>query len=195
MHDVHEVICGETPLTTRLGSKNRIDFIVATEGVLPYIRAASYRSLHEAVVSDHILLWADINMKAYFGGEGPSITLPQGREFSLDNIEMRKKIRRELRALHRHQCLPERIQALDKECAIFRISTERVRQYNKLDDELLESVKAAAKKTIKQRQFGYCRSPALTSAGFNVHLWKSALSTKNIIYTITSICPRTCKIS
>ena len=85
---------------------------------------------------------------------------------------------KELRAIHQHQRLPERIQTLDKECAIFGINAERVRQYNKLDDELIESIKAAAKKTVKQRQFGYCRSPALTSAGSNVHLWKSALSTK-----------------
>jgi len=72
MHDIHEVVCGEAPTTTRLGSQTWIDFIVATEGVLPYIRAGGYRSLHEAVVSDHILLWADIDTKAYFGGGGPS---------------------------------------------------------------------------------------------------------------------------
>jgi len=91
LHDVHEAVCGETPPTTRLGGKTCIDFMVATEGVLPYIRAADYRSLHKAVVLDHILLWADIDMKAYFGGEGPSITPPQGKEFSLENIKMRKK--------------------------------------------------------------------------------------------------------
>ena len=73
---------------TRLGSKTRINFMVATEGILPYIRAAAFRSLYKVVVSDHILLWADIDMKVYFRGEGPSITQPQGREFSLDNIEL-----------------------------------------------------------------------------------------------------------
>ena len=86
-------------------------------------------------------------MKAYFGGEGPTITPPQGREFSLDNIEMCEKFLTELRAIHQHQRLPERIQTLDKECAIFGINAERVRQYNKFDDKLIESIKAAAKKT------------------------------------------------
>ena len=124
VHDVHEIVCGETPIMTRLGSTTRIDFIVATEGVLPYIRAAGYRSLHEVVVSDHILLWVDIDMKAYFGGEGPTITPPQGREFSLDNVEMCEKFLRELRAIHQNQRLPERIKALGKECAIYGINAE-----------------------------------------------------------------------
>ena len=35
LHDVHEALCGDTPPTTRLGSKTRIDFMVATEGVIP----------------------------------------------------------------------------------------------------------------------------------------------------------------
>jgi len=130
--------------------------MVVTEGVLPYTRAAGFRSLHEAVVSDHILLWTDIDMNAYFGGEGPFITPPQGREFSLDNIEILKQFLRELRIIHQHQRLPERIQALKTKCTIFGVNAERVRQYNKLDDELIESIKAAARKTVKQRQFSYC---------------------------------------
>jgi len=91
LHNVHEAVYGKVPPTMRLGNKTLIDFMVATEGVLPYIRAAGFRSLHKAVVSDHILLWADIDMNAYSGGEGPSITPPQDREFSLDIIKIHEK--------------------------------------------------------------------------------------------------------
>ena len=62
LHNVHETVCDEVPTTTRLGSNSRIDFIMATDGILPCIRAAGFRSIHKAIVSDHILLSADVDM-------------------------------------------------------------------------------------------------------------------------------------
>jgi len=68
---------------------------------------------------------------------------------------MREKFPHELKNIHKHRRIPERIQALETECTIFGLNAERIRQYNKLDEELIESIKAAARKTVKQCQFGY----------------------------------------
>lgn len=105
--DIH-LSNGRTPIkTTRLGSKTAIDYMVATDGLLPFIRRTGHLALHEGIVSDHIMLWADIDIKGFFGGEGPSITPPQAREFNSSNVVMRNKFLQELKEIHTHQKLPQ----------------------------------------------------------------------------------------
>ena len=87
---------------TRMGSRSQIDFIVAMERTLIHIWAAGYRSVHKAVVSDHILLWVDLDLKAFVGGQFLSITTPQAREFSFNNTEMREKLLEQLNTVHTH---------------------------------------------------------------------------------------------
>jgi len=88
--------------------------MTATEGILQEVQTAGFRALHEGIISDHIILWADINLDRFFGGKGPRITPPQFREFSIDNIEIRDKFLQELKTIHDHQNLPARIFALEK---------------------------------------------------------------------------------
>ena len=72
----------------------------------------------------------------FFGGEGPAITLPQAREFSMDNVDMRNKFIRELRKIHHHQRLPQRILELEKEFGIAGANPLLIERYNKLDKEI-----------------------------------------------------------
>jgi len=57
-------------------------------------------------------------------------------------------------------------------------SPELVSRYNKLDREITLSIKAAIKRVIKKKQFGYFRSAALIKAGKSISYWKAALSAK-----------------
>ena len=68
LHDAHENAILDLLITTRLESKSRIDYILATEGILQMIRAAGYRSLHKRINSDHVMLWADFDLDEFFGG-------------------------------------------------------------------------------------------------------------------------------
>lgn len=67
LHDVHDALGQEKPTTTRLNSTTVIDYMVVTEGLLPYISKAGHLALHEGIVSDHIMLWFDININRFFG--------------------------------------------------------------------------------------------------------------------------------
>jgi len=51
--------------------------MVATEGILCYITVAGFLGHHHALISDHIMLWAYIDLKSFFGSVGPKITPPQ----------------------------------------------------------------------------------------------------------------------
>ena len=71
MYDVQESRLPSMPQLTRMGSMTRIDHMVATEGILQYVMAAGFLCYHRELISDHVLLWADIDLKSFFGGEGP----------------------------------------------------------------------------------------------------------------------------
>ena len=177
LHDVQESRLQTMPQSMRMGSTARIDHMVATEGILQYVTAAGFLGYHRALISDHVLLWADIDLKSFFRGEGPKITPPQARDFSYDNIEMREKFLRELDEIHGHQRIPQRVMTLETELKMFGATPALVKRYNSLDAEIVDTIKAAIRKTVKQKQHGYARSPAISAAGNEVLFWKSVLAT------------------
>ena len=185
LHDIHETIMSDLPSTTRLGSRHRIDFMLASERILEYVTNGGYAAVHEGIHSDHILLWADINMKEFFRGDAPRHVPPQAREFNCDNTKMRDKFLEELAEIHEHQRLSERIHKLETEFRVLGPTPQLVRRYNALDRELVESIKAAARRTVTRKQHGYARSPALVEAGGTVLFWRSVLSSKRHMMPIT----------
>ena len=67
----------------------------------------------------------------------------------MDNITLRDKFLHELRIIHEHQQLPRRIYKLENETEDKGISQDRIRKYYALDNEIIDSIRAAVKKTIK----------------------------------------------
>ena len=134
LEDIHDHVLDKLPPTTRIGSSTRIDCITATEGILQEVQAAGFRILHEGITSDHIMLWADINIDRFFGSEGHQITPPQFCEFSIDNIEIRGKFLTEPKTIYDHQNLPARIYALENEIASTGINNTLATRYNSFDD-------------------------------------------------------------
>ena len=166
--------------TTRIDSPERIDFMAASDRIIKHTTDAGYGAMNDGLISDHILLWADIDFHSYFGGEGPRITPPQAREFSVDNIQMRNKFIRALKNRHNHQKLGERIRHLEMTFRIHGATPKAVRLYNQIDREIVESIRAAVKETVKRKQHGYARSPALVTAGSEVLFWKAVRMSKRM---------------
>ena len=86
LHDVDKKTMHNLPITTRLGSRSRIDFIVATEEILQMAQGAGYCALHKGVNSDHIMLWVDFDFKEFFGGSQARPSSTQAHKFSYDNL-------------------------------------------------------------------------------------------------------------
>ncbi|KAL7523469.1 hypothetical protein ACHAWF_003332, partial [Thalassiosira exigua] len=174
LHDAHENIA-ERPRTTRIGSSTIIDYMFATEGLLQFIRGRGYRPLHEGLDSDHVMLWADIAFDEFFGSAAPAMAPSQRREFNNSNTLMRDSFLGHLKNNHAQSRLPDRIRKLELEIKIEGSNPYRVRKYNSLDKEMVDSIKAAAKKTARTNR-GYARSPELTKARDLVSMWKSILT-------------------
>ena len=145
LHNVQSTRVRSMPNSTRVGSSSQIDHLVATEGILRYVTADGFLRHHRALVSDHIMLWADINLKSLFGSVGPKITPPQARDVSYNNIEMREKFLHELKAIHGHQRIPQRVRHLETEFQLFGATPALVKRYNSLDAEIIDSIRAAIK--------------------------------------------------
>ena len=178
LHDIHDKVMSQVPPTTRLDNPERIDFMAASDRLLKHVSDAGYGALNDGLISDHIILWADVDFKSYFGGEGPRIVPPQAREFSVDNDQMRTKFLSELKSIHDHQRIGQRIQQLEMSFRIHGTTNELVKQYNQLDREVIDSIRAAVKRTVKRKQHGHARSPELTKAGSTVLFWKAVRMSK-----------------
>ena len=89
LHDVHKTTMRNLPITTRLGSRRRIYLIFVSEGIIQMVQGAGYRTLHEGIKSDHIMLWTDLDFKEFFGGSQARPSSPQAREFSYNNLQVR----------------------------------------------------------------------------------------------------------
>ena len=105
LHDIHDKVMFQVPPTMRLDSPERIDFMTASERLLKHVSDEGYGAMNDGLISDHILLWVDVDFKTYFGGEGPKIVPPQARQFSVDNLQMQMKFLTKLRRIHDHQRL------------------------------------------------------------------------------------------
>ncbi|KAL7546462.1 hypothetical protein ACHAWF_009794, partial [Thalassiosira exigua] len=183
LHDPHEQNASR-PTTTRMGSTSIIDYMLCTEGILQYVRTTGYRPLHEGINSDHVMLWADADLELFFGNSSPAVNPPGKREFNCDNSIMRDRFLANLKKIHSHNRLPDRIRRLEAEIKLMGIDEARVKKYNSLDKELIASIKAAAKKTVRVNR-GYDRSPTLTEARERVHMWRSILTSARHAIPIT----------
>ena len=65
LRDIHAEFVSQMPITMRIGSHRRIDYMLATDGINNIVREAGYHALHEGIVSDHVMLWAEFAFK-YF---------------------------------------------------------------------------------------------------------------------------------
>ena len=70
--DIHYHKIPVLPITTWDGSTQRIDYMMATPGAMASTKQAGICSLHEGIISDHILLYADIDINEIIGGSIPS---------------------------------------------------------------------------------------------------------------------------
>ncbi|KAL7548720.1 hypothetical protein ACHAWF_017511 [Thalassiosira exigua] len=183
LHDPHEQNASR-PTTTRMGSTSIIDYMLCTEGILQYVRATGYRPLHEGIHSDHVMLWADVDLTMFFGNSSPAVNPPGKREFNCSNSIMCDRFLANLKDIYSHNRLPDRIRRLEAEIKLMGINDARVKKYDSLDKELVELIKAAAKKTVRVNR-GYDRSPALTEARERVNMWKSVLTSARHAIPIT----------
>eukprot|EP00956_Cyclotella_meneghiniana_P018458 scaffold30735_cov52-Cyclotella_meneghiniana.AAC.5 len=174
-----------TPTYAR-GSK-RIDYILMDECLVGAVHRIGTLGLHEAMFSDHVMVYVDIliiEKEAFEGKMNRPVRIPS-REFILaqtDKCVLFLEAFKEQAQIHQFQrraeSLRDRLQAMGATPSL-------VQEYNNLDKQIQDAILFAAKKTIKKK-YGYCRSLNLGKAGYKVSFWKS-INTMRILHIDTRV--------
>ncbi|KAL7502579.1 hypothetical protein ACHAXN_000520, partial [Cyclotella atomus] len=179
---------GLTASTYARGS-SRIDYMFFDEALVQSIRRIGTLGLHEAIVSDHVMLYVDLDEKELFQGLINRPVRVPSREFILAQADKCEKFLTMVRKLTKD--VPMQVDGI---VATFRrngSTHQAIEAYNRLDMSIYEAFIAAAKKTIHKKS-GYNRSPDLGEAGLRVNFWKSI---KSSIYRRSPPPPATVKIA
>jgi hypothetical protein len=162
---------GITPSTYACGSK-RIDYMFFDEALVPAITAIGTLGLHEAMVSDHVMVYADLDEAKLFGGLLNRPVLVPHREFLLAQADKCQRFLQEFWSRAETCQFKRRVLDLQSSLARYGPTPSLVKTYNDMDAEIQLRLIECAAQCIK-RKFGYHRSPALGMAGKAVNFWKS----------------------
>ena len=165
---------GLTASTYARGSR-RIDYIFFDPALLPAIRRIGTLGLHEALVSDHVMLYVDLDEKELFQGlVNRPVRIPC-REFILSQADKCKKFIDVFRKVATEMDFAGRVSQIVLSFRLHGPTMPVIQAYNNLDRDIWDAILSTAKKTIKKK-FGYSRSPDLGRAGMEVNFWKSVKS-------------------
>jgi hypothetical protein len=159
--------------------RRRIDFMLFDEALVHAIKRIGTLGLHHAIVSDHVMVYADIDESLLFQGLINRPVRVPTREFVLaqaDKCELFVKGFKEIAVQRKFQSRAARLYA---EFERGGATDSLVREYNILDNEIQEHLLEVASARVK-RKYGYNRSPDLGKAGMKLNFWKAILSSKQL---------------
>ena len=160
---------GLTQTTYSRGSR-RIDFILVNSSIQKAIKKIGTLGLHEGIMSDHVMLYMDVDERELFKGQVNRPTLNPCREFIIQHADKQKKFLEYFRKHAEKQKFKSRAKKLAEDFGkhgATKINTER---YQKLDTEIKNGLLGAAKK-VARKDFGYQRSEDLGKDGQRLHLY------------------------
>ena len=189
LEDIHKMKQQETPTTTYARGTKRLDYILVTPDLVQTVRRAGYLPVHDGVIADHRLCYIDCNLVEFLGGNVNNIIRPHMRLFKCDDKARCKIFITELKQHMERNKTKERITKIAKELREEGDNQQLIDKYNMLDYNLQCSIKGAVKK-VGRANFGYYRSPALTTAGRKVLVWKAIWSCKKRKQPISSVIRR-----
>jgi hypothetical protein len=135
--------------------------------------------LHHAIVSDHVMVYADIDEKELFQGLINRRVRVLTREFILAQADKCKLFLEGFKEVAKERKFDHRANQLHSRLAEGGLTEVLVREYNILDAEIQEHLIEVAGARVKKK-YGYSRSPELGRAGMNLNFWKTILSSKQL---------------
>ena len=163
--------------STYARGKQRIDFVLFDTALKTAVKRIGTLGLHEAIISDHVMIYADIDETELFQGLVNRPVRVPSREFILSQADKCKKFTDEFRSIASKRNFDTRAKRLYRRFQEEGPSTELEKLYNILDKEIQEQLLHVAK-TIVRKKYGYSRSPELCYAGQMVNFWKSMYFSK-----------------
>ncbi|KAL3784917.1 hypothetical protein ACHAWO_001204 [Cyclotella atomus] len=162
---------------TYIRGTSRLDYILVDPALVPAIKRIGYMGSTEGNRSDHTMAFVDFDEKILFKGLINRPTEIHSREFMICQDDKKLKFTTLSRTQFIIHKIAERVMALAADFVEAGATDNNIIRYAKLDTEIVELIKCAAKKAGRKK-FGYMRSPDLVHAGQLLMLYKSLLSCK-----------------
>ena len=162
---------------TYIRGTSRLDYILVDPALVPAIKRIGYMGSTEGNRSDHTMAFVDFDEKILFKGLINRPTEIHSREFMICQDDKKLKFTTLSRTQFIIHKIAERVMALAADFVETGATDNNIIRYAKLDTEIVELIKCAAKKAGRKK-FGYMRSPDLVHAGQLLMLYKSLLSCK-----------------
>lgn len=171
--DVH----GIEPPPTYARGRNRIDHLLGDRHIRRAVVRSGALELHDGIASsDHTMQYVDLDEKLLFGDDSFKPMSGYQREFRLYDVKRKKEFQDKLIEIYQHQKIPDRVNNLAAKYQEKRdLTPEDIQKYQKLDEEIVSAIKAAAA-SVGRKDFGYQRSEALCAAGAAVRMHKAIWS-------------------
>ena len=163
--------------TTYARGKRRIDFILVDSSIVHAIKRIGTLGLNDGILSDHVMLYMDIDEVALFKAIMNRPVLHPTREFKIEHADKCEKFINKFRQYVDEKKFPKRVERLAAAFAVNGATETNIHTYQILDTEITECIISAAK-TVVRCHHGYQRSRKLTDKGQLYHCWKSILSSK-----------------
>eukprot|EP00956_Cyclotella_meneghiniana_P000053 scaffold113_cov50-Cyclotella_meneghiniana.AAC.2 len=167
----------KTSPRTYVNGSNRLDYILIDAGLQQAIRRQGYLGNLDANMSDHTMCYIDFDEKALFRGLINRPSEIHAREFLIEQDDKKLKFTTTARTQFLQHNIAERVFKLAAAFSEHGATDMNIATYQTLDKQIMEIVKCSMKKAAR-KDFGYMRSPDLTTAGQMLMLYKCIHSCK-----------------
>ena len=129
--------------------------------LIPKIARIGILGEHDGVVSDHKMQYVDFYHKTLYGKTTSPAGPPSQRKFLFDNAVKRNAFTKELKSQIISRNTSIKVDHFETKLQMHGKTRESSNEYNKIDNTLIDMIKAAVAKVAK-KQYGYQWSPALS---------------------------------
>ena len=162
--------------TTYLRGHRRIDFVFASESLLPHLRRSGHLDILDAIPSDHVGIWLELDGTELFRGVTEKIgSIPQ-KPFTMrdtSKLKMFIEIMEEHLVSKKVERRLERLQRSIPEGAI--ATAAQVAEYEKIARDVDAAMKAGIAASSRSN-VGFHRSSAIMDAASIVRYWRVQLT-------------------
>ena len=166
-----------TPKTYLRGHR-RIDFVFASESLLPHLRRSGHLGILDAIPSDHVGIWLEFDGTELFRGVTENLgSIPQ-KPFTMRDTSKLKEFTRIMEEHLVEQFVERCLGCLQRSILEGAIATgDQVEEYEKIARDVDAAMKAGIAASSRPN-VGFHRSPALTDAASIVRYWRFQLTAR-----------------
>ena len=167
---------GEMAPKTYLRGQRRIDFVFASESLLPHLRRSGHLGILDAIPSDHVGIWLEFDGTELFRGATENLGSIQQKPFTMRDTTQLKTFTDTVEKHLVEQSVESRLGSLQRSIPEGAIATPlHVAEYEKIARDVDAAMKAGIAASSR-KNVGFHRSPALTDAASIVRYWRLQLT-------------------